>query len=142
LPPGDLDQAAGQGVFPAFHDAPVGRFQIIITGQVEQTMDDISAEFFRPGCPPFCGLFQGVGDTDETLAMQVRLRGAVVEGDDVRAAFVAEVIPIEPRHFLGADEVDADLSAAAQLFEGGAGQGLDGGARKGLEALSVADLDG
>ena len=66
----------------------------------------------------------------------------MIEGDDVRAAFVTEVIPVEARHFLGTDEVDADFPAAAQLFQRGASKGLDGGGRKALDALSVADLDG
>ena len=74
-------------------------------------MDHISAKFFSPGGIPFSGLSHGVCHADKTFAMEVFRLGAVVKGNDVRAAFVSKESPIDPGHLGRADEMKPDFSA-------------------------------
>ena len=109
--------------------------------EVEEAVDDVTAELLLPGGVELVGLEDGVGDRDVEFAVEVFRVGAVVEGDDIGGTLVLEELPVHLGHLGGSDEVDADLGGAAHGGQGGLGPAAEFRGEHAVVPLAVHDRD-
>ncbi len=91
-------------------------------------MDDIAQDLLGPGGPELVGLGDGVGDTDEALAVEAFRRGAVVEGDDIGGTLVPEEPPVHTGHLRRRNPVEPQFGLEThglQQIEDDPSQGPD-----------------
>jgi hypothetical protein len=101
---------ADQPVFLAFHFAARGGAKVIVTPQMEQSMDQVTHNLGLPRDAEPGGLKERLVRTDENLAKDSgRIGLGVIKGDDVRGTGVAEAGFVEPRHFAGTHQVDCKI---------------------------------
>lgn len=140
--------SAEHPVFRTLHFFARGGFEVVIAGEVEQSVDDVAGQLGLPGGAELAGLGDGVVEADEDFAVQGVVRGAwgvrgVVEGDDVGGAFVLEEGFVETGHFPRGDEVDAEFAlCGVKMFREQMARDLpEQGQVHGARALAVADLE-
>lgn len=118
-----LRHGGDQLVLGALHQSARGGLQVIVSQQMQDTMNGITNDFLRPLRFKFPGLGDGVGHGDINLAVQRPGSGRdrrgrwlvrMIERDDVRGTFVLKITLIDPGHLAGADEVQAQFPGRNQ----------------------------
>lgn len=101
------------------HHSPLPRLRVVITPHVEKTVHQVAHQFVRPGGPVPPRLHPGNIQTDHHFAAQpttarpgIRWR-AVIEGNHVSGAVVAEVLPVQRHNLIGPDQTAAQFVTEA-----------------------------
>jgi hypothetical protein len=140
-----------EAVFLAFHFASERRSAIIVTEQVQDSMDGVADEFFWPGGAKFSRLRDGDFGANEDFTGEGIRYGArrssplrLIKGNDVGGANVIEVTLIDAGHFFGPDEMKAEFVflGAKVMFECGAQNAAQESKIDRAGSLAVAQAQG
>ncbi len=102
-------KGADEAVFFFLHPTAGSGALVVVALEVENTVGQIADQLDLPGDTEAGGLEEGFVNADEDLAGDRTIRFAVIEGDDVGRAGVAEISFIDFGHFGGVDEVDGQF---------------------------------
>ena len=109
-------------------------------------MNHVAGQFALPGGFEFLRLFHRVVETDEQFPVQsVRShRLQVIEGDDIRRAFMLEKRFVDSRHFRSADKMDAQFVFlhAKRFLQKPARDPAEQGSVNAADALAVLEDQG
>ena len=104
-----------------------------MAAEMEQPVDDVAGKFALPGGAKLASLLHCIVDADEEFTVKAgfefrvsssgvvhsevgtwnsKLRTGVIKGDHIRRPFMLEEVPVHPRHFLRADEMDGEFERA------------------------------
>jgi len=98
-----------QTILFTLHYTAAGRRQIIVTGQMQDTVDEVTDQLGLPGGAKLSSLLHGVIEANEDFSVKSILP-AVVEGDDVSGTGMTEELLVDPGHLWRSDEMDGELA--------------------------------
>jgi hypothetical protein len=118
-----LGQLCHQLVLDPLHASSRRRLEVVVPVQVQKPVNHITHKLRRPRSLERARLCHSIVETKVELAMQRALLrrlcicqawlcGGMVEGDDIRGAFVLKEGLVYTRHFFGADQMQAKLEGS------------------------------